>query len=133
MLVGFLKLKKITIWRTTGPTKVPGRYLLLRYTVRLGSVLARATKSWFTFCNNDDMFSHYHIRSFCISSYSRNSPKMKCVAVILISLALAAVLTNAMPDNDNTLPEDHCHGDLRSAVGGLCAEKNQVSISLNIV
>jgi len=41
---------------------------------------------------------------------------MKCVAVILISLALAAVLANAMPDNENNLPEDHCHGNLRSAV-----------------
>jgi hypothetical protein len=54
--------------------------------------------------------------------------KMKFVAVILISLALAAVLANATPDNDNNLPEDYCHGNLRSPVGNLCAGKNQVSL-----
>ena len=55
--------------------------------------------------------------------------KMKCVAIILISLAVAAVMSNAMP---NGAGDNVCQDIIKPVVEGFCAGKDQVSISTTI-
>ena len=49
---------------------------------------------------------------------------MKFVAIILISLTVATVMSNPMPGDDG-LTEDLCHGGLRATVGNQCTGKNE--------
>ena len=53
---------------------------------------------------------------------------MKCVAIILISFAMAAVMSNPMPDDEDNV----CKPIIEPFVKEFCAGKDQVSISTTI-
>ena len=55
--------------------------------------------------------------------------KMKCVAIILISLAVAAVMSNPMQEEEGA---DVCHDAVKPVIEAFCAGKDQVLISTTI-
>ena len=56
---------------------------------------------------------------------------MKCVAIILISLAVAAVMSNPMQEEEGA-GKDVCHDAVKPVIEAFCAGKDQVLISTTI-
>ncbi len=49
---------------------------------------------------------------------------MKCIAIILITVAVAAVMSNPMPDGAG---DDVCHDTVKPVIEGFCTGKDQTT------